>query len=336
MTTGRWAALLGAALTALAGCGDVESCLEGQQGCVNGAPDDSGNCKFGLVVSADGLTCVNPSEKGKPPVDTCMCPSGQLCRNGGGCVDVCQPLTNVPAARPTPQPCRAPKDQTESFARAALAACTQACIHRAAICGTKCDPTTECTQLGASTAARAACQGNEDISCAIMLCERARDMPCDKQQCPPGSTPNCANITCSNTCDMPEYNNDGICDDGDLSSAISYVCDYGTDCGDCGPRRGTAPPFMVDFGDPCVDPAQCGGDLTNVKSSKGWCVPADSAQDYSRCLPDCSNGKTCHAGFECVGVAQDVDGSGPMAPTQVVDLKDGTPVFACFPLQCGN
>ena len=37
---------------------------------------------------------------------------------------------------------------------------------------------------------------------------------------------------CSNTC---EYANDGICDDGALGSFYD-VCDYGTDCADCGVR----------------------------------------------------------------------------------------------------
>ena len=40
--------------------------------------------------------------------------------------------------------------------------------------------------------------------------------------------------TCENTC---TYSNDGDCDDGGPNSVFS-VCDYGTDCADCGDRGG--------------------------------------------------------------------------------------------------
>jgi hypothetical protein len=348
MTTAKLLAAL-AALATFVGCSGVDKCLEGvDPGCLGSAPDDSGNCKFGLVLSDDRSTCVdgkgNGNTRDAAVVDTsdsggggddCSCPSGQLCRNDGTCVDLCKAVSNPPVEKPTPLPCRAPSGTPESFARIALALCYQSCIHRAVYCGTTCDPTSECTQVFASTAARAACQGMEDQTCAIGLCEKARDLPCAQQQCPVG-TPNCSGTLCSNNCDQATYNNDGICDDGDPSNALSYVCDFGTDCGDCGPRRGNAPPFDLDFGDVCTDPAQCGGDLESVKTSDGWCVPATDNQAYSRCLPDCSNGKKCPAGYECSGIASDADGSGPMKPVQFMDENDGTLVFGCFPSQCGG
>lgn len=339
--TRLWAALIGvgALLTGPSGCSDVESCLEGvEPGCRGSAPDDSGNCKFGLVRSQDGFTCVDGTGSGNQDAGggKCTCPSGELCRADGDCVDVCEVVTTVPAAKPRPLTCEPVAGEAPyTFERAALALCSQACIHRAAICGTNCDPSSECTQALATNAATLLCP-MQDPACAIALCRRARDLPCAMQQCPPGSTANCSGVSCSNNCDMPVFNNDGICDDGDLSNAASYVCDYGTDCGDCGPRRGSAPPFELDVGDPCTDPAQCGGDQYSVKTSTGWCVPADANQDYARCLPDCSNGKSCAKGFQCLGVAQDPDGSGPMPQVQIADLEDGTLVFACFPMQCGN
>jgi hypothetical protein len=348
MTTAKlWAALATAALATLSGCSDVESCERGLPGCLGGAPDDSGNCKFDLVRSDDGFTCVKPNERdggrrdggGRDGgnEDDCTCPSGELCRADGTCVDLCEPVRNPPTAKPVLLPCEAPEGETESFARTALALCSQTCAHRAAYCGTNCNPDIECSQLLASAAARAACQGGEDQACAKTLCERARDLPCAQQQCPLGAAPSCTGTLCSNTCDMAEYNNDGICDDGDPSNAISYVCDYGTDCGDCGPRRGSAPPFELDLGDVCADPQQCGGDLYDVKGSTGWCVPASSDQVYSRCLPDCSNGQSCRPGYECIAIAFDPDGSGgPMPQTQFTDYNDGTPVFGCFPMQCGG
>ncbi|HEX5658419.1 MAG TPA: hypothetical protein VFX59_14555 [Polyangiales bacterium] len=340
MTTAKlWLAIATAVLATLSACSDVESCLEGQPGCRNGAPDESGNCKFGLVLSNDGSTCVRPGEAGSDDEPdggaTCSCPSGQLCRKDGICVNLCTPASNPPTPRPTLLPCEAPDGVTESFARIALALCYQTCVHRAVYCGTACDPATECTQLLASAAARTACQGNDDPSCAKNLCERARDLPCASQQCPLGAAPSCAGTLC-NDCDESEIRNDGICDDGDPSNAISYLCDYGSDCGDCGPRRGSAPPRRLDVGDVCADWTQCGGDLNSVKTSTGWCVPTTSAQSYARCVPDCSNGKKCTAGFECVKIVSDEDGDGPLPSTQYKDYNDGTLVFGCFPLQCGG
>lgn len=342
MTTAKlWAALATVTLTTISACSGVDKCIEGvDTGCLNSAPDDSGNCKFGLVASSDGLTCVKAGSasagdagSGRADGGSCSCPSGQLCREDGTCVNLCTPVANPPVAKATLLPCVAPAGVTESFGRIALALCYQTCMHRAVYCGTSCDPDTDCTQTVASTTARTACLGNEDQACATKLCEAARDLPCAQQQCPTG-TLNCAGALCSNSCSTPDYNNDGVCDDGDPSNAISYACDYGTDCGDCGPRNGKAAPTTLDLGDVCADPSQCGGDLNSVKTSTGWCVPATSSQTYARCVPDCSNGKTCAAGYDCSGIASDDDGDGGMQPVQFTDYNDGTPVFGCFPSQC--
>jgi hypothetical protein len=345
MTTAKlWAGLAAAALATLSACSDVESCKRGiDPGCVGSAPDDSGNCLYNFVLSSDGRTCLEPGSErdgGGGGGDTCSCASGKLCRDDGKCVDLCEPVRNPPVPRPVLMPCRATEGETDSFARSALALCYQNCMHRAVYCGTACNPDTECTQFLASAAARLQCQGSEDQACAIRLCEAARDLPCAQQQCPPGSSPSCSGTLCSNNCDTPEFNNDGICDDGDPSNAISYACDYGTDCGDCGPRKGgasSAPPATLDIGDVCADSAQCGGDLGHVKTSTGWCVPATEDQSYSRCVPDCSNGKACHAGYDCFGIVSDPDGpNGPMPQEQYEDVNDHTLVFGCFPAQCGG
>lgn len=352
MTTAKlWASLAIASLSWASGCSDVESCEPGlDPGCINSAPDDSGNCLYDLVRSADGTRCVRPGSSSPAPgtdggsgggdtgVGSCSCPSGQLCREDGTCVNLCTPVSNPPTPAPTLLPCRAETGTPETFARIARALCYQTCTHRAFYCGGSCDPESECTQLVASAAARAACQGNDDQACAIALCEQARDLPCAQQQCPLGASPNCTGTLCSNNCDMAEYTFDGICDDGDPSNAISYACDFGSDCGDCGPRRGSAPAFSLDVGDVCADPAQCGGDLYSVKTSTGWCVPVADAQDYARCVPDCStNGQKCPAGYSCIGIAADEDGpAGPMPQMQFTDYNDGTPVFGCFPAQCGG
>ncbi len=49
---------------------------------------------------------------------------------------------------------------------------------------------------------------------------------------------------CKNTC---EHAFDGECDDGGPGSLYS-VCEYGTDCGDCGTRGGTVPPTATTIG----------------------------------------------------------------------------------------
>ncbi len=349
MTTARlWVAL---ALATLVGCSDVEKCLEGADpGCLGAKPDDSGNCRFGLVHDVVRDKCVKPGTEGSVedagngavredaavrndaaviPYDagSCTCQSGQVCKKDGSCVNLCNPAANPPTPTATLLPCRATKDEKESFARIALALCYQKCAHRAAYCGTRCDPESECTQLLASTAARNACQGMDDQSCAINECEKARDLPCAQQQCPLNAAPSCTGVLCSNSCKTSMYNNDGICDDGDPSNAISYACDYGSDCGDCGPRRGAAPPLSLDVGDVCADPIQCGGNLYGVKSSTGWCVPATKTQDYARCVPDCSNNKECAPGFTCFGIAD-------AAGAQFEDYNDGTLVYGCFPSAC--
>jgi hypothetical protein len=50
---------------------------------------------------------------------------------------------------------------------------------------------------------------------------------------------------CTNTC---EYANDGDCDDGGPSSDTS-LCDYGTDCGDCGTRYGSGSDYSDSYSD---------------------------------------------------------------------------------------
>jgi hypothetical protein len=193
---------------------------------------------------------------------------------------------------------------------------------------------TECGSAAATALTIALCPGQMP-ECAMKLCEQARDTPCAQQQCPPGSPLNCTGVSCSNACiSGAKFTNDGVCDDGDLSNADSVVCDWGTDCGDCGPRRGTPPVFSRDLGDPCFDAVQCGGDRTNVAASTGWCVTTDNTRPLYRCVPDCSKkGATCPSGYECYQLTQDTDGNGK--PEDVIDSKN-VRAQACFPMLCGT
>jgi hypothetical protein len=334
-----WAALTGVgavvSMFGMGSCSDVESCARGAEGCIGGAPDVSGNCQAGLVRNAAGTQCVEPGDEGMAPVDPCGCGANELCRADKQCVNVCVNPTNLPARKPVPPPCRLPAGETPyTFAEASVALCYQVGIHRAELCpGSSFNPMTECTADAATRAAGLLCP-LQNPDCAIALCEAARDRPCAMQQCPPGVQPSCEGVVCSQSCATASFLNDGVCDDGDLSNAQSGVCAWGSDCGDCGPRRGTAPVFERDIGDPCTDPRQCGGNSSNIASSKGWCVPTDTSIDLYRCVTDCSQaGETCPSGYECIQLGQDLDGEG--VPNDPVMDSFGSVAAACFPRQCG-
>ncbi|MDB4990723.1 MAG: hypothetical protein JWN04_5901 [Myxococcaceae bacterium] len=336
-----WAVLIGAGTTfsLLESCGEVQSCKELDQGCLNGAPNDDGTCRAGLVLDATGSTCVrkksatvSSNDGGGGVVGTtnpCGCKSGQLCRGDGTCSDPCSKPANLPMFSSALPTCRPPPGMAAyDFATAATALCYQACTHRAAYCGGACDPAKECVPGGAAMAAVLLQCPGQSVECAMNACEAARDTKCSDQKCAGMSAPNCAGVVCTNTCANHKFNNDGLCDDGDLSNASSAVCDWGTDCGDCGPRKGSAPPFSVQLGDPCVDPVQCGGDVDDVTMATGWCLLPGSAEP-SRCLPDCSLGKKCPAGFTCHDLELTDSGDPVKDPA-------GRRASACFPTQCGN
>ena len=333
-----WALVAGTLLLAATGCGEVESCERGDVGCIDGPVNSvTSMCKFGLVPNAQG-TCVKKDGSGSGPTDACGgCPAGSLCNDALQCVNICTLPPNLPVKKLAPPACRpAAGEAPYDFATAAVAACTQECLRRAEYCGGGCDPAAVCTPANAQllVAGMNLCPGR-DPECAMRACEMARDKPCQAHSCvggPPGAVPNCAGVVCDDSCPgFPEYVKDGVCDDGDLSNAISAVCRWGTDCGDCGPRRGAAPPFDLGLADLCVDPIQCGGDTTDVRLASGWCVRIDLAVTVLRCVPDCSTSGDCPAGFECNDlVYQDDDGS-----TTTLTDDNGKTARACFPNACG-
>jgi hypothetical protein len=91
------------------------------------------------------------------------------------------------------------------------------------------------------------CEGHETAGCddpSIESCVCAEDPFCCESQwdalcvsrietygC--GSCADESELLCTDTC---QFANDGLCDDGGPGSDYS-VCDYGTDCADCGPRE---------------------------------------------------------------------------------------------------
>lgn len=70
------------------------------------------------------------------------------------------------------------------------------------------------------------------------------------------SAPAIAQAQCSNTCATA---NDGECDDGGPGSLYS-VCTLGTDCNDCGPRGGQAPPPQQQAGTLCTNTCSTAND----------------------------------------------------------------------------
>jgi len=334
-----WAALVGAALLATSGCGEVESCDHGEVGCLDGPADPTRAkpCKYGLEANSQGICVKKGQGGGGLPVDECGgCPAGSVCNDLRQCTNVCELPSNLPVVKPKLPSCRvqdngAPHD----FQSASVAACTQECVRRGEYCGTGCDPTTACTpQLATQVlSGMALCPGG-NAQCAMEACERARDRPCAQYSCLPATTqPNCAAIRCTNTCagGFPEFLNDGLCDDGDLSNGESSACAWGSDCGDCGPRRGEPPNMDLGLGDICADPVQCGGDSFDVSNAVAWCVEVETGSlTVKRCLPDCSISQECPAGFVCNDLLYEE--AGALVPA--LDENDH-PLRACFSVQCG-
>jgi hypothetical protein len=299
-------------LLGISSCGEVESCRQGvDPGCVDSQPDDSNNCKFGLVLGAEG-TCVEPknantvADAGPEPGGNCSCPSGNACGRAGTCIDVCATPNNIPNFKPKPT-CRAPMGENPyTFEQAAIAACTVQCIRRNEFCGASCDPAADCTPARALLAVPALgicmtqTQGTP-VECASRACEMLRDRPCEMQECAGAAQPLCAGVQCTNTCAVGSmsYSGDGYCDDGDQSNADSAICAWGTDCQDCGPRgtRSTPPLALYEYGQFCVDSLQCGEFSADFNRSTGWCVTFSNAPQ--RCLPDCTKSRRCAAGFTC-------------------------------------
>lgn len=89
---------------------------------------------------------------------------------------------------------------------------------------------------------------------------------------------------CSDTCIAA---NDGDCDD-DGEGSITGICDYGTDCGDCGIRIG---PCVPHCGDAVCGSDGCGGDC-------GTCTTGQTCVD-GRCDMCHAAGEACFGSIEC-------------------------------------
>ena len=102
---------------------------------------------------------------------------------------------------------------------------------------------------------------------------------------------------CTNTC---EWARDGECDDGGEGSDYS-VCDYGTDCSDCGSRpvNGTE------------QVGRCGPEIDQCASSRDHCWSVSRPEFYPSCVRtycNCVNGAGClgEAGFNSLDQCRSV------------------------------
>lgn len=343
-----WAIAACASLIASVGCGEVDNCREGEDGCIKGRPLASGACRYDLVVDPLTDVCVASSGDGDDGDDDddddddivvdpnpCGCQPNQVCQSDGvTCVGICEIPGGAVAPKDSLPVCRTPR---MTFAEAAVAWCKQSCTRRAAICGEACDPAQACDMAAAIVQIAQVdktCTPVAGAECAMALCETARDRRCEDQPCPfNNARPNCTGIVCSDSCTdgTDTLNKDGVCDDGDLSNAVSAICPWGSDCGDCGPRRGTAPPAVRKLGEQCIDPFQCGASYTDFSRVPGWCVPLNNASQIEHCVPDCTNSFTCADGYTCRELrSQDVTGK-----ESRIEDETGRTAHACFPTQCG-
>lgn len=350
MTIRAWAfALLACAAAALAGCSEVDSCTEGETaGCLNSDPRRDGSCLYDLVLR--GGKCVKQGGE----ADFCgFCADGSLCvPEQNRCVNFCESASPLPGtvAPPTAIFCEATADPSMpgtnpmlSFEEVCTRRCQLECQRRAQFCTDPAGAAYACAQ-GACERPEVLAQcavdcppnalGTRDLACLTRRCNDMRLARCDTRMCPTGFSARCENVSCTNDCSLAEGGGaaDGICDDGDPASAETGLCSWGSDCTDCGPRRGAAPPSTL--GSVCAFQANCAGATASPSTSEAWCIGLDGIPGLARCAPDCSRGQDCPDGFECIAARfeseQDPDGE------QIVEMLNGKEVrsAACAPLLC--
>ncbi len=336
-------------LLSVSACSEVENCERGERGCIGG-PCIGNTCSFDLVCvnrvdsnapicgreervntfDCDGISCVDKGGAGSTGGDggtimkvPCNCAgAGQLCVSGtpDQCVNYCEDpgfALSVGARRETQNlPCRMDINLNQvSFEAACKAAFRQFCMRAEAYCvggamPFKCEP-----GVLESADIQQFCQENfADVNEVSTYCESMRDGTCETfAECTDPLFPkSCTTpLVCNNTC--PDRN-DGACDDGDLGTAAYGVCDWGTDCGDCGPRTGTAPTLPVPIGGLCVSHVQCVGYSEDLRKNKSWCLgvggtelDGNPSHRVFRCMSDCTLGDNCSDGYMCTAL---VDGNG--------------------------
>jgi hypothetical protein len=306
-------------------CGEVERCAYGTRGCFGGPPQD-GECKLGLVMSHG--TCSEPGSVA-PPL-SCECDDGRVCSlDAYRCIDYCEPIDFEPGSvePPPTYSCDAATLSLEGLCRNR---CRLECQQQAALCPGQ--PTCAdgyCDGPDVLRTCRGECDSADDARvCMAELCSELRARSCGEVLCPNQRLADCQDVHCTNNC--PGFNFDGVCDDGDLESAASGVCEYGSDCADCGARTEPAPRSEPQGG-ACAFHSGCeGANSAEIAEAEAWC--GEIAAGVTRCIPDCtSEGETCPEGSGCFVLSGvDQDGDGEPDPIEQDDLA----AAACFPLAC--
>lgn len=348
-----WVCLsLGLMLSASA-CEKVDHCKEGDKGCFAGACLPDNKCLFGalecLKLDSDGsLVCGEARPDGSfrcggagacGPVDSggempvvCECTGdSEVCVPGTSdqclnfCVDPGPNYLPLTGRKMEILPCRLDSESTPvSYADACKATWKQICLRSPLFCGGfTCEP-----DFHNSAEAQTRCMADigPDPEAVYAACEGVRDASCDTFPGCPGDefALDCSDkesFVCANTC---RFANDGVCDDGDLLTAAFPECDWGTDCGDCGPRVGSPQPARQPLGELCLEDKQCEGFSTDLRKNEAWCLDVDGVPDVFRCMPDCTRSKSCPEGYRCVGLRVDDE------PITQGDLEAGV----CNPTLC--
>ncbi|MET0286888.1 MAG: hypothetical protein ABW352_20565 [Polyangiales bacterium] len=303
--------LLALCLLAVAGCSDVESCLEvNEPGCLYSPVRTTGSpCLFDLVP-VDGI-CRKSNDTTQTPCGECE--AGALCDEATNtCINFCDMPALLPGGVKAPEAifCEAiatpsmPSPAMLGFEEVCRRRCRLNCQRLSQFCtGYQCPPGS-CDGADVLTKCQSDCPmpagGGNDLACLTKSCNDTRFAVCDtKLTCPNSATPNCANISCSNSCMFNGKNvtGDGVCDDGDVYSSEFAQCAWGTDCTDCGPRVGAEP--VGGPGDVCQYSLNCAGGTGTPDSAGAWCVNLNSLPGVARCMPDCSRNQKCADGFSC-------------------------------------
>ncbi len=340
MRTRVWLALALASLTQAIACGEVESCKETQTpGCLNSPPRADGTCLFDLVRR--GQLCVRPGSE----LDLCSsCADGALCvPQENRCANFCEQPAVLPGSVSAPESifCQAFADPSQpgvnpmlSFEEVCVRRCRLDCRRLEQFCPEYKCPEGTCDQPVVQDECLHDCPltetGAKDLACLTQRCEDIRFGRCESSlECPNGATPDCANWTCTNDCAGGRAG-DGFCDDTDPYSSQMPLCDWGSDCADCGARKGTAPAPGY-WGEVCKYRQNCSGATGTPVDALSWCVELAGIAGLSRCAPDCSRGQGCPNGFECRQVLLELGG-----PVRQPIVADGLTSQACFPLLCSG
>jgi len=336
------AGLLLAASLSLFACPEVKQCQRGSVGCVDGPPDDAGQCQFDLIKR--GNRCIAPSGSSDPlpqPNPCGSCAAGTTCTTDQEtCVDFCAESEIKPGSVASPTPIRCGGELKDaqtgeryvlSFDETCVADCQLTCRLREWFCTKGCEADA-CSKPEVLAECHKRCDADSSpLACMQKICNDTRSSGCSNNDslCGDGEFPDCNKWSCTNTCATTRF--DGVCDDGDLLSARFASCDFGTDCADCGPRVGEDTSRALLQGDVCGVSEQCQGHDSDFSRNEAFCLAVKPGSAVKRCVLDCSGRKDlCPEGTTCTTL----NGKGAEGMIGPVRDAKGVEARACLPDAC--